>query len=130
MAIMITIGAVCILALDGDRILAVETAHRPGELSLPGGAVDPGEAPLDAAIREAMEETGLVVELVPEPLHVGPVSEGKPLVATFLVRAFHGEPRPGSDSLSVRWVIAADLLDTRNRYAAYNRTVLEAAAQG
>ena len=55
--------------------------------------------------------------------------DGKAVVATFLARSFQGEPRPGSDALAVRWVTAAELLDARNRYADYNRMVLEAAAR-
>ena len=33
--------------------------HR-GEISLPGGRIDPGETPVDAALREADEEVGLL----------------------------------------------------------------------
>jgi 8-oxo-dGTP pyrophosphatase MutT (NUDIX family) len=33
--------------------------HHPGQISLPGGRVDPGERPDQAALREASEEVGL-----------------------------------------------------------------------
>ena len=47
---------------DGGRILVVET--RSGHASLPAGAIDPGETPRQAVVRETREETGLEVEPV------------------------------------------------------------------
>lgn len=38
-------------------------AHK-GQICLPGGALDPGESPLDAALREADEELGIARSLV------------------------------------------------------------------
>jgi len=45
----------------------------PGRLAIPGGAIDAYESPIDAAVRELQEETGLQVEIVArhlEPAHV------------------------------------------------------------
>jgi len=60
------------LCTDGDAILLTRiapgaTATSDGMWTLPGGGVDFGEDPRDAAIRELEEETGLrgeIVELV------------------------------------------------------------------
>ncbi|GIU67497.1 NUDIX domain-containing protein [Candidatus Phycosocius spiralis] len=58
-----TLG-VRILALDGDnRVCLVRHTYIPG-WHLPGGGVERGESGLDAAIKEAREEAGLIVEPV------------------------------------------------------------------
>ena len=48
---------------DGPDLLLTERATRmrshPGQVSFPGGSVDPGETAAQAALREAEEETGL-----------------------------------------------------------------------
>jgi 8-oxo-dGTP pyrophosphatase MutT (NUDIX family) len=49
---------------DGPDLLLTERSHtmrsHPGQVSFPGGSIDPGETPRQTALREAEEETGLV----------------------------------------------------------------------
>ena len=55
-----TAGAFAIIQ-DADKRFLL--SHRPdlGIWNLPGGTVEPGEAPWDAVVREVLEETGLRV---------------------------------------------------------------------
>jgi 8-oxo-dGTP pyrophosphatase MutT (NUDIX family) len=61
-------GAVLMLFGPDRDLLLTERAHdmrsHPGQVSFPGGTIDPGETPREAALREAWEEVGL------EPAHV------------------------------------------------------------
>jgi 8-oxo-dGTP pyrophosphatase MutT (NUDIX family) len=56
-------------------VRASDLAHHPGQISLPGGATDPGETLAQAALREASEEIGVdpaAVRVLGEltPVHV------------------------------------------------------------
>jgi len=68
---------------DAGRILLcrlAQTDPERGMWTLPGGGVEFGEPPVDAAVRELMEETGLTGEVVSlagvEPWLRGPVPDG------------------------------------------------------
>lgn len=50
-----------VIALCHGKIVLVERLREPFGLALPGGHVDPGETPKEAAIREFTEETGLAL---------------------------------------------------------------------
>jgi len=56
-------GAVLMLFGAQRDLLLTERAHdmrsHPGQVSFPGGTIDPGETPREAALREAWEETGV-----------------------------------------------------------------------
>ncbi len=58
---LVGIGAVII---ESSRVVLVKRAHPPiaGQWSIPGGALEVGELVREAAVREAREETGLIVE--------------------------------------------------------------------
>ena len=52
--------AACVLIIANDgKILAVSRKTNPDDFGMPGGKVDPGETPAEAAARELQEETGL-----------------------------------------------------------------------
>jgi 8-oxo-dGTP diphosphatase len=52
------------IIIDGARVLLVKRGHAPlmGEWSIPGGVLELGETLREAAVREAREETGLIVD--------------------------------------------------------------------
>lgn len=50
--------------LDGDgRLLLIKEDYGERRYSIPGGQVDPGESPIEAAIREAREEVGCEIRV-------------------------------------------------------------------
>jgi 8-oxo-dGTP pyrophosphatase MutT (NUDIX family) len=82
-----------------------------------GGAVDPGEEPADAAVREVREETGLhvvperVVGVYSDPLVTYPNGDKVLYVSTcFVCRAVGGTLAPGDDeSLELRYFPPGEL---------------------
>lgn len=54
-----TEGAHLLLADDEGRLLVVRTTYLGPQWLLPGGRVERGERPHDAAVRETLEETGI-----------------------------------------------------------------------
>ena len=112
---LIGVGAIII---EGDRVVLVKRAQPPiqGQWSIPGGALEVGEFVRDAAVREAREETGLIVgpgELLGVYDRVVPHADGRVqyhyVLVDFLCRPVGGELRAASDAAEVRWFTREEL---------------------
>ena len=94
-------GGVRVIVLDRDqRILMVRQHHQERTVwTVPGGAIEPGETSLDAAIREVKEETGLDVVIDRMIWHVEQIIPGKEprFVNIFLATAQGGSLAMGTD---------------------------------
>ncbi|MDR1796607.1 MAG: NUDIX hydrolase [Clostridiales Family XIII bacterium] len=97
---MWTGGVRVVVPDENGRILLVRQRHEGRELwMLPGGAIEEGETSQDAAIREVLEETGLIIHIVRLLWHVEEASaeRGQRFVNFFLGRAIGGKTELGED---------------------------------
>ncbi len=60
---MTQLGALATIFDGQGRVLLVHQTYSGNKWAWPGGAVEPNEAPWEAAAREVKEETGLVVQV-------------------------------------------------------------------
>lgn len=101
-----TVGAICIVQREDDSVLLVRHSYYRS-WGTPGGLAKRHERPELAAVRETLEEVGLRVELVGEPVVVvEPVPHRVDIV--FLARPADGEnpdrARPTSPEIeAVQW---------------------------
>ena len=112
---LVGVGSVII---ESDQVLLVQRAHPPiqGQWSIPGGVLEVGEMVREAAVREAREETGLIVE-ASELLGVydrilrdaARRVQYHYVLIDFLCRRVGGELTAASDAAAVRWFRRGEL---------------------
>lgn len=129
------IVAVGVIIRQDNRIAMVQRANEPFKdyWTFPGGTVELGEEVRTAARREAMEETGLEVELQEVAAIVDNVVRDKEgliryhyVIIDFLARPIGGTLCPRTDAQDARWVTLEDLraLKVTAKAAQLSRQVL------
>ncbi|MET7333331.1 NUDIX domain-containing protein [Nonomuraea sp. NPDC005650] len=105
---------------DVGEVLLIRRSDN-GNWAIPGGAIDLGESIPQAAIRETLEETGIVCEITglvgtySDPRHVIHYTSNDEVRQEFSIvltaRAMSGQPTPSSESREVRWAPRHELDD-------------------
>jgi len=111
----IAVGAV---VFKEDKVLLVLRGKPPAEnqWSIPGGCVELGETLREAAEREVIEETGIVI-LAKDPIYTFDVIERDEnghirfhyVIVDLSADYVNGDLRPGDDAVDVCWVSSKDI---------------------
>lgn len=110
-------AVVCLVVKNG-KVLAVSRGDDVSNLNMPGGSVEPGENPEDAAVRELWEETGIKAK---EIYPIFSKVKGGRIVTTFRVPTFTGTLKNSSEGYA-SWEDYKTLLD--GQYGDYLKDVL------
>jgi len=87
-----------------DSVVLIKRRNPPHGWAIPGGFVDYGESLETAAVREALEETSLAVELLRQMHSYSDPSRDDRLhtISTVFVARAEGEPTAADDALEAR----------------------------
>jgi 8-oxo-dGTP pyrophosphatase MutT (NUDIX family) len=115
-------AACCLIVSDDGMILGVSRRDDPTAWGTPGGKVDEGEEPIDAAARELEEEVGLVATKL-HPVFSRRDAQG--FVTTTFACEVEGEINTDEEGV-IRWLHPSVLAsDETSPFAGYNRDMFD-----
>lgn len=102
-----------VFVVQNGKILLVRRTMHPeiGKWSIPAGYLDYGEDPQQVAVREALEETNLVVEIenLIDVYHNPPEQGGATVFILYQAKLISGIPQAGDDADAVGFFAPDDL---------------------
>jgi len=112
---LVAVGAV---VFKDNRVLLIRRGKPPAEdlWAIPGGRVEIGETLQEAAEREIMEETGIVIRAL-DPVYTFDVIDRDTrghirfhyVIVDLTAEYIRGNPRAGDDAAAARWVSPDEL---------------------
>ena len=107
-----------LLVVDANGAILLQRRRDTSQWALPGGAQDIGETAAQCAVRECLEETGILAEITgflgvyTNPHHIVAYTDGEirqQYETTYIGHPAAGEPTINEEADAVRFVLPADL---------------------
>lgn len=119
-------AAVMFIVKDG-LILSISRRDDVTKFGLPGGKLEPGELPGQAAIRETLEETGVTVKMCSEIFKREETTSSGEVFYTYCYYAiaWSGTPKNSEEGV-VKWLTDEELTVTHGAFPDYNRATIDA----
>ncbi|WP_183650144.1 NUDIX hydrolase [Brucella daejeonensis] len=114
------VHGVSLICRREGRFLLVERGKEPwkGWLAFPGGGIEAGETPEEAAIRELREETALEARQLSHVITVDLALEGKAYDRSYYLSVFRamrisGQEAAGDDAASIHWLTVEEMISAK-----------------
>ncbi|GHD23188.1 putative MutT/NUDIX-like protein [Nocardiopsis kunsanensis] len=107
-----------LLVVDDHGAVLLQRRRDTGQWALPGGAQDIGESAAQCAVRECVEETGILAEVTgflgvySNPDHIVAYTDGEirqQLEAAYIGKPVGGEPTVNDEADGIEWVHPGEL---------------------